>query len=91
MWRILTGTLSSLVLIVLSPTVQIDLLGKALPDIAGAWWFVPLKNPAIICMPLSFAVAVGISLVTNEKEADRTFREMQDRIVFGAWDLNSEG
>jgi cation/acetate symporter len=80
---ILTGTLSSLVLIVLSPTVQVDVLGKALPSIIGAWWFVPLKNPAIVCMPLSFVVAVGVSLMTTEKEADRTFSEMQSRMLLG--------
>jgi cation/acetate symporter len=80
---ILVGTLSSLVMILLSPTVQVDVLGKALPSIAEAWWFVPLKNPAIICMPLSFAVAVGVSLLTTEKDADRTFDEMQNRILFG--------
>jgi cation/acetate symporter len=80
---ILVGTLSSLVMILLSPTVQVDVLGKALPSIAEAWWFVPLKNPAIICMPLSFAVAIGVSLLTTEKDADRTFDEMQNRILFG--------
>ena len=82
-WSILTGTLSSVVLILFSPTIQVDVLGKTLPNIADAWWFVPLKNPAIICMPLSFVVAVGVSLLTREKEADRTFHEMQSRILFG--------
>jgi cation/acetate symporter len=80
---ILVGMLTSLVMILLSPTVQVDVLGKALPSIAEAWWFVPLKNPAIICMPLSFAVAIGVSLLTTEKDADRTFDEMQNRILFG--------
>jgi cation/acetate symporter len=80
---ILTGTLSSLVLILPSPTVQVDVLGNALPNIVGAWWFVPLKNPAIVCMPLSFVVAVGVSLMTNEKDADRTFSEMQSRMILG--------
>jgi cation/acetate symporter len=80
---ILVGTLSSLVMILLSPTVQVDVLGKALPSIVDAWWFVPLKNPAIICMPLSFAVALGVALLTTEKDADRTFDEMQNRILFG--------
>ena len=55
---ILVGTLSSLVLIYLSPTIQVDVLGKALSQIENAWWFVSLRNPAIICMPLSFAVAI---------------------------------
>jgi cation/acetate symporter len=77
---ILTGTLSSVVLILLSSTVQVDVLGNALPNIVDAWWFVPLKNPAIVCMPLSFVVAVGVSLLTNEKDADRTFN---DRMLLG--------
>jgi cation/acetate symporter len=34
---------------------------------------VSLRNPAIICMPLSFAVAIFVSLVTREKNADLTF------------------
>jgi len=34
-------------------------------------------------MPLSFVVAVGVSLLTHEKEAERTFHEMQGRILFG--------
>jgi cation/acetate symporter len=82
-WSILVGTFSSLILILLSPTVQVDVLGRPLADISSAWWFVPLKNPAIVSMPLAFAVAVGVSLVTNEKDADRTFDEMQSRILFG--------
>ena len=61
---ILVGTVSSLLLIYLSPTVQVDAFGKTLAQIADAWWFVPLRNPAIVCMPLSFLVAVVISLVT---------------------------
>ena len=81
--NILTGTMSSLVLILFSPTVQVDVLGNALPNIVDAWWFVPLKNPAIVCMPLSFVVAVGVSLMTNEKDADRTFNEMQSRMLLG--------
>ena len=80
---ILSGTLSSLVLILLSPTVQVDVLGRARPAIAGAWWFVPLKNPAIVSMPFSFVVAVGVSFLTSEMEADRKFHEMQSRILFG--------
>src|SRR5262245_4059405 len=80
---ILVGTSSSLVMILLSRPVPVDGLGKALPSIAESCWFVPLKNPAIICMPLSFAVAIGVSLLTTEKDADRTFDEMQNRILFG--------
>src|SRR5258708_29806257 len=80
---ILVGTLSSLVLICLSPTIQVDILGKQLSQIEGAWWFVSLRNPAIICMPLSFLVAIILSLISTETNADSTFDEMQDRMLFG--------
>jgi cation/acetate symporter len=81
---ILTGTIVSLVLILLSPTVQVDLLGKALKEIETNWWFVPLRNPAIIAMPLSFGIAVVVSLFTSETAADDRFDEMRNRILFGA-------
>ena len=80
---ILVGTLSSLVLIYLSPTIQVDILGKQLTAIEHQWWFVSLRNPAIISMPLSFAVAILLSLVTREKNADLAFDEMQQRILLG--------
>lgn len=80
---IMIGTLSSLVLIALSPTIQVDVLGKPLAQVSGAWWFVSLRNPAIISMPLSFAVAIAVSLLTQEKNADGRFDEMQHRILFG--------
>nr|WP_283809925.1 hypothetical protein [Bradyrhizobium forestalis] len=83
---ILVGTVGSIVLICLSPTIQVDVLGKSLADIAGAWWFVPLKNPAIVAMPLLFAVAIAVSVATPEMDADRTFREMQRRILMGPSD-----
>jgi cation/acetate symporter len=34
-------------------------------------------------MPLSFAVAIAVSVATPEMDADRTFREMQRRILMG--------
>lgn len=80
---IMIGTLSSLVLIALSPTIQVDVLGKPLAQVSGAWWFVSLRNPAIISMSLSFAVAIAVSLMTREKNADGRFDEMQHRILFG--------
>jgi len=80
---ILIGTLSSLVLIVLSPTIQVDVLGKPLQQVGEAWWFVSLRNPAIISMPLSFVVAIAVSLATRERNADAAFGEMQHRILFG--------
>jgi len=87
-WSILTGTLSSVVLILFSPTIQVDVLGKTLPNIADAWWFVPLKNPAIICMPLSFVVAVSVSLLTHEKEAERTSTRCKAGFFLDGWPLS---
>ena len=81
---ILVGTISSLVLIYLSPTVQVDVLGKVLAEIERTWWFVPLRNPAIICMPLSFILAIVVSLVTKEENADQTYDEMRHRVLFGS-------
>ncbi|GLK56611.1 cation/acetate symporter [Methylopila capsulata] len=81
---ILVGAAASLVMICLSPTVQVDVLGKSLADVSEAWWFVPMKNPALICMPLSFAVAVAVSLMTRDEEAGAAFTAMQRRIMFGS-------
>ena len=89
MASILVGTLSSLVLIYLSPTIQVDILGKPLASIEHQWWFVSLRNPAIISMPLSFAVAILLSLVTRENNADRAFDEMQRRILLGPTEPNA--
>jgi cation/acetate symporter len=53
------GTVSTLALIWLSPTIQVDVLGRT-----DAWF--PLKNPALVTMPLSFAVGIIASLLTSE-------------------------
>ena len=50
------GTLATLVLIYLSPTIQVDILKH------GTAVF-PLKNPALLTIPLSFAIGVVVSLV----------------------------
>jgi len=88
---ILVGTLSSLLLIVLSPTIQVDVMGKALTQVENAWWFVSLRNPAIISMPLSCLVAIVVSLMTTEANADSTFAEMQHRMLFGWTEAASVG
>src|SRR3954463_7110652 len=53
----LTGTLATLLLIWLSPTIQVDVLHRA-----TAWF--PLKNPALVTIPLGFAVGIVVSLMT---------------------------
>jgi cation/acetate symporter len=80
---ILVGTIVTLLLICFSATVQVDVLGKTLGDLQGKWWFVPFRNPALFSMPLSFAVAIVVSLCTVEKDAESRFDEMRRRIMFG--------
>jgi cation/acetate symporter len=52
------GTAATLALIYLSPTIQIDILKHE-----SAWF--PLRNPALVTMPLSFAIAIVVSLATT--------------------------
>ena len=52
----LFGTLATLVLIYLSPTIQVDILKHP-----SAWF--PLKNPALLTIPLSFLIGIVVSLV----------------------------
>ena len=54
------GTPSTLLLIALSPTVQVDLLGQP-----SAWF--PLQNPALVTIPLSFAAGMLVSLRTRSR------------------------
>jgi cation/acetate symporter len=73
---IVTGTVTAGALIVLSPTVQIDMLHH---DHA---WF-PLKNPALVSMPLAFAVAVIVSLVAPEQAASEGYAAKERRMLLG--------
>jgi cation/acetate symporter len=71
MW---TGTLSALLLIILSPAIWVDVLGheKAI---------FPLKNPGLYTIPLSFAVALIVSLLGREESAEIRFDEVQQRAM----------
>jgi cation/acetate symporter len=73
----LAGTASSLILIYLSPTIQIDVLKNA------AAWF-PLRNPGLVSIPLSFAVAIAVSSLWPEREAESRFAEVERRVHVGA-------
>ncbi|MEO7963560.1 MAG: sodium/solute symporter [Gemmatimonadaceae bacterium] len=73
----LVGTVSTLLLIWLSPTIQIDILKHA-----TAWF--PLKNPALVTIPLSFAVGFLASMATEDAEAESKFAAMARRIHLGA-------
>ena len=73
---ILVGTVTALVFIYYSPTIQMDVLHNT-----DAWF--PLKNPALITMPLSFAVGIAVSLLTPEKAALEAFDAKQKRMILG--------
>ncbi len=69
----LVGTGSSLLLIYLSPTIQIDVLRNT-----TAWF--PLRNPGLVSIPLSFVVAIVVSSLWPEPEAEARFSEVEQRI-----------
>lgn len=72
-----TGVISAVVLIFLSPTIQVDLLKK--PEA-----ILSLKNPGIITVPLSFIVGIVVSLLFPEPEAEAKYAEVERRMHFGA-------
>jgi cation/acetate symporter len=78
---ILVGTAAALILIYVSPTVQIDIL-KHDPATNPAWF--PLKNPAIVSIPLSFLAGILVSLLRPERTAADKFAEVEQRVHFGA-------
>jgi cation/acetate symporter len=73
---ILVGTIVSLVLIYLSPTIQVDILKHSTA-------IFPLKNPGLVTIPLSFAVGIIVSLLTTERAAVEGFDEVEHRIHTG--------
>jgi cation/acetate symporter len=78
-----TGLVASVVLIVLSPTVWVDVFqaGVAKEAISAApfGW----KNPTLISMPLAFAVAMIVSLLKPEPQAQADFDALQLRALTG--------
>jgi cation/acetate symporter len=71
-----TGTLSTVLLIWLSPTIQVDVLKHA------AAWF-PLKNPALVTIPLSFGVGIVASLLWPEPAAEARYRTLARQMQLG--------
>ncbi|MHB1179379.1 MAG: sodium:solute symporter family transporter [Daejeonella sp.] len=75
-WSIVTGAVLSLVLIVLSPTVWVDVFGNT-----GAIF--PLKNPALVSMTSAFAIGIIVSLLKPEPEAADKFESEKLRTYLG--------
>ena len=72
-----TGTVGALVLIYLSPTVQVDILKH--PD---AWF--SLRNPALVTMPLSFVLGAVVSLAGRRPEEAAAFDQRERRVHLGS-------
>jgi len=73
---ILTGSLLAVLLIVISPTVQVDILGKP-AALFG------LRNPAIVSMTVAFIVGISVSLMTKETTAEDSFDDEKLRTYLG--------
>jgi cation/acetate symporter len=81
---ILTGAVLSVLLIVLSPTVWVDLLGNdtAIFPLRNSAIF-PLRNPAIVSMTLAFIAGIVGSLTTRELSAEASFDDEKLRTYLG--------
>jgi len=75
-WSILVGTFVSIGMIVLSPTVWVDVLKNPAP-------IIPIKNPAIFSMTAAFLVGWVVSLLTPEAEAQDKFEDEKLRTYLG--------
>ena len=73
----IAGTVSALVLIWLSPAIQIDVLKNT-----EAWF--PLRNPGIVSIPLAFAVAMLVSWLRPVPGEEKAFHALERRIHLGA-------
>jgi cation/acetate symporter len=73
----IAGTLSALILIYLSPTIQVSVLGRE-----DAWF--PLRNPGLVTIPLAFVVGIATSLLGPERSADEAFPALERRLHLGA-------
>jgi cation/acetate symporter len=72
----LVGTGAALLLIYLSPTIQVQILGHASAPF-------PLKNPGLVTIPLSFVVGIVVSLLTPEAGAAERYAEVERRVHLG--------
>ena len=73
---IVVGSLLSVLLIVLSPTIWVDLLHHH----AAVF---PLRNPAIVSMPAGFLAGIIASLLVSEPEAEAKFHDEKLRTYLG--------
>ncbi len=70
------GTTATLALIALSPAVQVDLLHKSSA-------IFPLKNPALVTIPLSFLTGILVSLLAPDANGDARYTALEQRLLLG--------
>ncbi|GGK65297.1 sodium/solute symporter [Rufibacter glacialis] len=75
-WSIATGAILSLVLIVLSPTIMVDIMGYEEA-------IFPLKNPALVSMSGAFLMGIVVSLLQPEPAAAAKFESEKLRTYLG--------
>ncbi|AEI15277.1 SSS sodium solute transporter superfamily [Flexistipes sinusarabici DSM 4947] len=75
-WSIIAGGLTATILIILSPTVWVSILGYEEAVF-------PLKNPAVVSMAVAFVTAIVVSLLTPEEKAQTMFDEEKARTYLG--------
>lgn len=73
---IAVGSVTAVVLIMLSPTVWVDIFG--FPQALFPW-----KNPALVSMPLAFAACWLGSVLYPEPDASRLYEEQKIRNYLG--------
>jgi cation/acetate symporter len=69
------GTSATILLIALSPTIQVEMLGQE------AWF--PLRNPALLTIPLAFATGIAVSLRTRDHAARSRFEASLRQVHLG--------
>jgi len=75
-WSMLTGSILSVGLIVLSPTVWVDVFKYQHALVA-------LRNPAILSMPAAFLIGIAVSLLAPEPVAQERFEVEKLRTYLG--------
>jgi cation/acetate symporter len=75
-WSIITGSTLSVILIILSPTVWVDLFHYSTA-------IFPLKNPALISLPASFLMGFLGSILNREPDAALKFDDVKIRTHLG--------
>lgn len=73
---IITGSGLAVILIILSPTVWVDILKNETA-------IFPLKNPALVSMTAAFAAGILVSLFAKEPEAAAKFEDEKIRTYLG--------